>query len=217
MTTAALVVTSTVLRFAGQVNGVVGPRATRERTFLFALLTRIRPASMIRQLFLRVPAGESHECKEVGVPVASCSTSSDLSASIGGERKAHPSPTPSVRCPALTGHVPADLVRRQTRHDDPHGGYGPSAGVTFNNRALTRELSLAMATSDRAVGDGLPGVRRSRTIDGVPATEVVNGDTRTFRWQHEGAAYGCSYWSVTAVGLTDREVEMVLESVRESS
>lgn len=153
----------------------------------------------------------------VALAASGCSTSSDLSGGVGGARRAYSSPTSAVQCPALAGEVPADLVRRKTRKHDPRGGFGSSTGVTFGNRALTRELSLATATSDRPVGDGLPGIRRSRTIEGVPATEVVNGDTRTFMWQHEGASSGCSSWFVTTVGLTQREVERVLESLREAS
>jgi hypothetical protein len=151
----------------------------------------------------------------VVLAASGCATSSSSAEGADVERAAHAEPTSSVRCPTLTGDVPPDLVRHRPKHEDEAGGFGPSTTVTFNNRA-TRELSMSTASSDEPVGEGLPGVRRNRSIDGVKVTEVVSENTRTFMWQQEDASNGCSYWSLSTVGLTDREVERALASIRES-
>jgi hypothetical protein len=154
--------------------------------------------------------------------VSACSSSSD---SLGNRSPEPPSGIAGANsdtstadtghgCPQLIADVPEDLDTRRT-HTARGTGVPASIGVIWSNEDSTRVVNVSSAASDQPFGDGHDIEPREREVQGTTASEIVNGDVRRIAWQQAGATAPCTYWTVVVQGLSQDELEVVLESVEE--
>lgn len=161
--------------------------------------------------------------------VSACSSSSDqsrdgaetprsspASSRAAGSTSTSGAPDIGMRCPKLVADVPIDLDVRRTRRTD--GINMPaSTGVIWSNKDSTRVVNLSTTVSNEPFGDGAAVEPRAREVQGTTASEIVNGDVRAIRWRQPGATKPCTFWSVVVQGLSPRELNAVLDSVKEES
>jgi len=117
-------------------------------------------------------------------------------------------------CPELVADIPADLAVRRTKLTD--GITMPaSTGVIWANKQSTRVVNLSTNASNEPFGDGVAAKPRKRQVQGTTAREIVNGDVHRITWRQPGATQPCKYWGVVVQGLSQRELDTVLQSVKE--
>jgi hypothetical protein len=96
-------------------------------------------------------------------------------------------------------------------------GTPASVGVIWSNPSSSRVVNVSSSPSDEEYGDGAAGTPKQRTVQGIVATETVNGDIHRIVWQQPDAAGPCTFWTVVSQGLSPSELTNVLESVDEES
>lgn len=114
-------------------------------------------------------------------------------------------------CPQLAADVPDDL---DTRRIHKSKDASASTGVIWTNDDSTRVVNVASAASNEPVGDGTSIEPVEREVQGTTGTEIVNGDVHAIYWQQPGSE-PCPFWSVVVQGLSEGELDAVLDSVRE--
>ena len=157
-----------------------------------------------------VPALLLAGCSEPGSP-----SSSSPASSTSVQSSSSPATSPATKCQELTADIPPDLTnsRVHVAEEDPPR----SLGVIWTNADGSRVANISTAKSNEPFGHGFPGKPTKRRVQGQEAEEFVVDGVSIVMWRQENSSGPCPFWAAVSQGLSDPELNALLESVREAA